>query len=170
LAALVAVPLHAFPQRDLLVFCGYVVVLVTLVGQGLTFAPLLRWLKLGVNATEVEQLNNEARLASVEAGLDTVDRLLEAKRIGTELAAVLRANLAARADRYEARSAALLQSGDGDITWPQDYRAAVEARRAIVNAQRAELVRWRDAGRLPDASLRKLRRELDHEERTLLDL
>ncbi|WP_427890727.1 Na+/H+ antiporter [Kribbella sp. GL6] len=170
LAALVAVPLHAFPQRDLLIVCGYVVVLVTLVGQGLTFAPLLRRLRLGVNATEVEQLNNDARLAGVEAGLATVDRLLEAERIGTELASVLRANLAARADRYKARSAALLQSGDGDITWPQDYRAAVEARRAIINAQRAELVRWRDAGRLPDASLRKLRRELDHEERALLEL
>ncbi|MGW6199050.1 Na+/H+ antiporter [Kribbella sp. NPDC055110] len=175
LAALVAVPLtardgQAFPERDVLLFCGYAVVLATLVGQGLTFAPLLRRLRLGVNVAEVEQLSNEARLAGVEAGLVTVDRLLDAGRIGSELAAVLRANLAARADRYKARSAALLQSGDGDITWPQDYRAAVEARRAIINAQRDELVRWRDAGRLPDSSLRKLRRELDHEERGLLEL
>ncbi|HZX04308.1 Na+/H+ antiporter [Kribbella sp.] len=175
LAALVAVPLttedgRPFPERDLLLFCAYVVVLATLVGQGLSFAPLLRWLKLGVDAAEVEQLNNEARLASVEAGLAAVDRLLDADRIGADLAAVLRAQLAARADRYKARTAALLQSGNGDITWPQDYRATVEARRAIINAQRAELVRWRDAGRLPDSSLRILRRELDHEERTLLEL
>ena len=33
--------------------------------------------------------------------------------------------------------------------------------------QREELLRWRDACRLPDASLRILNRELDHEERTV---
>jgi len=47
----------------------------------------------------------------------------------------------------------------------QDRAAALEARRAVIDAQREELLRWRDAGRLPDASLRILQRELDHEER-----
>ncbi len=48
-----------------------------------------------------------------------------------------------------------------------EYQAAVRARRAIIDAQREELLRWRDAGHLPDSSLRVLERELDHEERTL---
>ena len=43
--------------------------------------------------------------------------------------------------------------------------AALGARRAAIDAQREELLRWRDAGHLPDASLRILERELDHEER-----
>jgi len=43
----------------------------------------------------------------------------------------------------------------------------VQARRAVIAAQREELLRWRDAGHLPDSSLRILERELDHEERTL---
>ena len=47
------------------------------------------------------------------------------------------------------------------------YEAALHARRAVIDAQREELLRWRDAGHLPDASLRILERELDHEERTL---
>jgi CPA1 family monovalent cation:H+ antiporter len=34
----------------------------------------------------------------------------------------------------------------------------------VIEAQRHELLRWRDVGRLPDESLRKLERELDHEE------
>jgi hypothetical protein len=38
---------------------------------------------------------------------------------------------------------------------------------AVIDAQHEELLRWRDAGRLPDASLRVLQRELDHAERTL---
>jgi NhaP-type Na+/H+ and K+/H+ antiporter len=43
----------------------------------------------------------------------------------------------------------------------------VAARREVIDAQREELLRWRDAGQLPDSSLRVLERELDHEERTL---
>ena len=37
-------------------------------------------------------------------------------------------------------------------------------RRAVIEAQRGELLHWRDVGRLPDESLRDLERELDHEE------
>jgi CPA1 family monovalent cation:H+ antiporter len=37
-------------------------------------------------------------------------------------------------------------------------------RRNMIEAEREELVRWRDAGRLPDSSLRMLQRELDHQE------
>jgi CPA1 family monovalent cation:H+ antiporter len=37
-------------------------------------------------------------------------------------------------------------------------------RRQMIDAEREELLRWRDAGRLPDAGLRALERELDHEE------
>jgi monovalent cation/hydrogen antiporter len=47
LAAISTLPLVTetgapFPDRDLLLFCTFLVVLVTLVGQGLTFAPLVR--------------------------------------------------------------------------------------------------------------------------------
>jgi hypothetical protein len=44
--------------------------------------------------------------------------------------------------------------GRGDTAW------------SLVDAQRDELLRWRDAGRLPEASLRVLERELDHTEHT----
>jgi hypothetical protein len=43
----------------------------------------------------------------------------------------------------------------------------VRAQHELIDVQREELVRWRDSGRLPDESLRKLQHELDHEERTL---
>jgi hypothetical protein len=39
-----------------------------------------------------------------------------------------------------------------------------EPRRALIDAQREELLRWRDAGRIPDAGLRIRERELSHEE------
>ncbi|WP_338079676.1 Na+/H+ antiporter [Antrihabitans stalactiti] len=174
LAAVSAVPLtvdsgEPFPHRDLLVFCTYMVVLVTLVGQGLTFAPLLRKLGLRANAAEAEQLRDEARLATVKAGLATVDDLLAQKEIGPPLADALRASLHARAKRYRARIETLAVSDDGEIKRSPGYETSLAARRAIIDAQQRELLRWRDAGRLPDSSLRILRRELDHEERTLPD-
>ncbi|MGD9527372.1 Na+/H+ antiporter [Pseudonocardia sp.] len=174
LAAVVAVPLTTadgspFPHRDLLLFCTYAVVLVTLVGQGLTFAPLLRRLRLPTDAAEAEQVRNEARLAAVDAAMVTVDDLLAQGQIGPQLAEALRANLSARARRHQARIAMMAEAEDGGISWSPGYEQALFARRAVIDAQRQELLRWRDSGRLPDASLRILRRELDHEERTLPD-
>jgi len=37
-------------------------------------------------------------------------------------------------------------------------------RREMIDAEREEIIRWRDAGRLPDRGLRVLQQELDHEE------
>ena len=41
--------------------------------------------------------------------------------------------------------------------------------RLVIDAQREELLRLRDVGQLPDAGLRELERELDHEEGRLPD-
>ncbi|WP_245988456.1 hypothetical protein [Flexivirga caeni] len=84
--------------------------------------------------------------------------------IGPELASTLHAGLAARADRFHARRAALEVVEDGQITWSEDYQATLRARRAVIDTERS----GRDSGQLSDASWRSLRRELDHEERTVL--
>jgi monovalent cation/hydrogen antiporter len=56
----------AFPQRDLLVFTAFAVVLATLVLQGLTLGPLTRWLKLdGENDLPAELAEIRADLATV---------------------------------------------------------------------------------------------------------
>ncbi len=172
LAAIFAVPLRThsgepFPGRDLLLLCTYVVVLVTLVGQGLTFAPLLRWLGLRANATEEAQLRNEARLAAAEAALETMDEMQADREIPAAVADTMRASLRRATERYRARIRMLQSSDDDDVTWTPEFEAGVRARHAVIDAQREELLRWRDSGRLPDESLRKLQRELDHEERTL---
>ena len=59
----------------------------------------------------------------------------------------------------------LLDDTDTDDipSFPND-EALLEMRRAAIDAQRDELVRWRDAGMLPDTGLRALQRALDHEE------
>jgi Na+/H+ antiporter len=177
LAAIFTLPLVTdsgapFPDRDLLLFCTFVVVLVTLVGQGLTFAPLVRALGLRANEADQALQRNEARSAAVEAALMRLDEMAQDEHddVDTSVMEAMRAQLRGRLARYQGR-VDLLRGADADDEMPVSprYEAAVRIRRAAIDAQREELVRWRDAGRLPDDGMRVLERELDHEERLLPD-
>jgi Na+/H+ antiporter len=171
LAAIFTLPLITdsgapFPDRDLLLFCTFLVVLVTLVGQGVTFAPLVRVLGLRADQADQARLRNEARAASVEAALARLTDLAAQRHdaIDDQAIAALRAQLQTRLARYRRRLDLLQHAEAGQIPFNPQYEAAVRVRRAVIEAQREELLRWRDAGRLPDEGLRVLERELDHEE------
>jgi monovalent cation/hydrogen antiporter len=170
LATVFAIPTvvngRPFPDRDLMLLCAYVVVLVTLLGQGLTFAPLLRKLGLQVNAAEEIQTRNEARLAALAAASAAVDDMEASAELPEPTAAGLRDAIRQRTDRLMARIS-LLEEADGDVSWNPELDVAIRAQHAVIAAQRAELVRWRDCGRLPDESLRILQHELDLQEGTL---
>jgi CPA1 family monovalent cation:H+ antiporter len=176
LAAIFTVPLTTesgapFPDRDLLLFCAFVVVLVTLVGQGVTFAPLVRMLGLRANEADKVRLRNEARSASVQAALDRLDEIDHEKHDDIEDQAIdaMRRQLGHRMERYRRRLDLLDKSDSDEVPVSPQYEAGLRVRRAVIDAQRDELLRWRDADRLSDEGLRVLERELDHEERLLPD-
>ncbi|MFL6136251.1 MAG: Na+/H+ antiporter [Frankiaceae bacterium] len=162
LAAAFAIPLTAqgrpFPARDLLLLCAYVVVLVTLLGQGLTLAPLLRRLHLGGGPAEEGTVMALARAAALDAALRQLDELAADSELPDEVLNRLRHDVEQRRSRLKRFAAAP----------PQDRETAAaaltRARRTMIDAQREELLRWRDAGRLSDHSMRALERELDHAE------
>jgi monovalent cation/hydrogen antiporter len=169
LAAIFTVPTmldnhHPFPDRDLMLLSAYVVVLVTLLGQGLTFAPLLRRLGLHANQAEEAEVRNAARLAAIGAATEALGDMQAEEGLPAAVADGLRDSLRQRADRARARIG-LLEKSEGDDGPSPELARAIRAHQALIDAQRAELVRWRDSGRLPDESLRELQRELDHEER-----
>ena len=175
LAAIFTLPLtidggHPFPRRDLLLFCTYLVVVVTLVGQGLTFAPIAHALGVHADPADAALVRTRARAASVQAGLSRLDQIAADDAAPGPVLAALRASLDGKARRYRQLLDRLETAEDpapAAASGTADYEAALHARRAVIDAQREELLRWRDAGHLPDASLRILERELDHEERTL---
>ncbi|MCW2578743.1 MAG: Na+/H+ antiporter, partial [Blastococcus sp.] len=171
LAAIFTLPLVTasgapFPDRELLLFCAFLAVLVTLVGQGLTFAPLVR--ALGIRADEADQarLRNLARMASVEAALARLTEMEDEEHddVDDKAIAGIRTQLTTRLNRYRTRLDLLDTAEAGEIPLSPEYEAGLRLRRSVIEAQRHELLRWRDVGRLPDQSLRKLERELDHEE------
>jgi Na+/H+ antiporter len=177
LAAIFTLPLttadgQPFPARDLLLFCTFLVVVVTLLGQGLTFGPVARALGIRADLTDAALVRTQARAASVQAGLSRLDQIAnDDDALGAAVPApaldALRTSLEQKARRYRQLLGRLEDSEDATPAATPEFQAAVQARRSIIDAQREELLRWRDAGHLPDASLRVLERELDHEERTL---
>jgi Na+/H+ antiporter len=171
LAAIFTVPRltesgQPFPDRDLLLFCTLVVVLVTLVGQGLTFAPLVRALGIRANASDEARLRNEARAAGIDAALASLEEMKQQSHDDVEKRAIdsLREQLSVRLARYQDRLDLLRTSESTEVPVSPDYETALRVRRAAIDAQRDELVRWRDTGILPDEGLRVLERELDREE------
>ena len=171
LAAIFALPLTVdsgapFPDRELLLFCAFLAVLVTLVGQGLTFGPLVRALGLRADEADEARLRNQARMAAVESALELLEDEAHEEHDAAEDQAIgaLRSQLNARLARYRTRLELLENAEAGEIPMSPQYEANLRLRRAVIGAQREELLRWRDVGRLPDESLRILQRELDHEE------
>src|SRR5207245_2009156 len=86
-----------FPGRDLIIAITFAVILVTLLGQGFTLAPLLRW--LNVRETGVEERREEiaARLRASKAALARLEELATAQWMHPE-------TLAHTRDRYHHRT------------------------------------------------------------------
>jgi CPA1 family monovalent cation:H+ antiporter len=162
LAVIFGLPLD-FPYRNLLLFCTYVVVMVTLLGQGATFNWLVRLLHLQTDRVEELHVWDAARTAAIEAGVQRLDELTTEEPGLEPLAEPLRRRAAER----RALGAEWMRkvAADGDPSDAETPAAmTVRLRRQMIEAEREELVRWRDAGRLPQNGLRALERELDHEE------
>src|SRR5215470_13367728 len=102
LAAALAIPLTLangapFPDRDLILFITFGVILVTLVGLGLLLPLVIRWLKLGHDReTEEEQeyaRELTARHEAMEAALHQVEEDARARGLSDDLLALARARM-----------------------------------------------------------------------------
>jgi Na+/H+ antiporter len=145
----------AFPQRNLIIFLTFCVILVTLVGQGLTLPPLIRALGLA-GATGHKEEEAEARRAMVEAAL----AYLEQARLkdGDEFAAIYKEI----EQRYKHRLKNLIgQDDQGVAADPHGYARYLELSRNLLGMERQTALKLRGDGRINDEVLRKVEHELD---------
>lgn len=140
LAAALALP-ERFPQRDLVVFTAFCVVLGTLVLQGMTLRPLLSWLPLPEDDT-VERELTQARQAAARAALEALgeDRGSEAGRLLEQ--------------EYQAR----LHDESGRI---HDATGITGLRRRMVSAERACVAALRQQGHIGDHAFHALEEQMD---------
>lgn len=156
LAAALALP-EAFPARDLIIFLTFCVILVTLVGQGLSLPWLIRRLAIMEDGAPAHE-EAKARWAAAKAGLNRLDELAGESWVEAQHADHLREHYTARAERFRAR---YQQSEDG--TPEQQASAMAQLEYALMDAELEALLRLRDQGVINDEALRRVQRELDLE-------
>ena len=156
LATALALPL-ATPERDLLLFVTFGVILVTLVGQGLSLPWLVRALGVSGDGGAGDQ-ERRARRVATAAAVARLDALAAEQPAHRALVAALRAQYAHRADRLEERPA---EAAAAAAT--QELLEERQLRRAVVEAERAAVLELRTRGALDDQAWRRIQRELDLE-------
>jgi monovalent cation/hydrogen antiporter len=162
LAAALALPLsiqagQPFPERDLLIDLTFGVILVTLVGQGLSLIPLIRWLGVPSDGTR-EQERQHARQKAAHAAVARLQELAGQEWVPETLLMDLRA-------RYEEKARHEALHLDGNLP-PHEVEMASHRRlhREIIQAERAAVIELRDHGKIDDEVLREMERELDLED------
>jgi Na+/H+ antiporter len=167
LAAILTLP-QGTPERDALIFLTFCVILVTLVGQGLSLPVLIRALGVGVDSSAVAQQELLARRTAVEAARTRIEQLKEEWPTHQPLIDTLRAQNDHRASHLGATLAeAGAEERDGAAATDEGEQELLEhhrIRRAVIDAERAALLDLRARGELDDAAWRQVERELDLEE------
>jgi len=167
LAAALAIPFHTdagqpFPERDLIIFLAFSVILATLVIQGLTLPLLLR--KLGVHDDGAEEREEvEARLEAAQAGIARLEELAEEDWTRDDTVERMRRLLEYRQRRFAAR-----RDGDGAADRIEDRSVAYQRlQREVLSAQHDAVVEMRNQGQISNDVMTRIERELDLEDERL---
>jgi len=152
---------RAFPNRDLIIYLAFCVILATLVVQGLTLPAVIRLLGLeddGIAAKE----ETKARIHAAEAALARLEELVEEEWVREDTAERLRGLYRFRTDRFRAR---FDDQDDGEIERrSQNYQ---RLRRELLDAERRAVVELRREGRINDEVMNLVTRDLDLEDARL---
>jgi CPA1 family monovalent cation:H+ antiporter len=143
-----------FGERPTLVFLAAVVVMATLIGQGLTLAPLLRALGLAQSERHL-RAEASARAKVTEAGLARLDELAETGEVDEDTANVYRQLLEMRLDRVRV---ALGDASEDDVV------DTAGLSRELVRAERDKLAEMYRLGEISDEIRRSISRTLDLQE------
>jgi monovalent cation/hydrogen antiporter len=169
LAAALAIPLatdsgRPFPNRDLILFLTFSVILVTLVGQGLILPAVIRVLGLAnagereLHADRTEELL--ARRYAIEAAIERLDQLAVERQLPDDLVRPLRAEHRDRLRHFE--HAPLRGENRQQPTAPPD-----EIELLLIAVERGRINELYRQGTLNDEARRRLEREFDLREASL---
>ncbi|HTK46333.1 MAG TPA: Na+/H+ antiporter [Patescibacteria group bacterium] len=156
LAAALALPVD-FPERNLILLLTFSVIVVTLVGQGLTLPYLARWAAWDGVEFDGDELTR-ARGVAYEAGLAEIARARQQWPDHLPLLDRLESGLRDRTDH--------LATEDADET-AERHQERIEheqIQREVIAAQRAAVIELRDRRSINDRTLRLIERDLDLEE------
>ncbi|MBO3749464.1 cation:proton antiporter [Streptosporangiaceae bacterium NEAU-GS5] len=146
LAAALSIPL-ALPSRDLLQVLATAVIVISLIVQGFTLAPLVRLTGVAVTPEDERGEHERAVTAMIGAANAYLDGLEDADAVAPVVVERVRRALRDRAEDSD------------DVAG--DYR---RIQRAVLGVERAELARMHDEGLIGEVTRRALTHRLDREE------
>jgi CPA1 family monovalent cation:H+ antiporter len=163
LAAALAIPLatdtgQPFPDRDLILFLTFSVILVTLVGQGLMLPAVIRALGLAHagkrehRADRAEELS--AREGAIESAIARLDRLAAERKLPEDVVHTLRAQLRDRLKHFE-------HGHERDDGRHEHGKLYDEIEFLLIAAERERVNELYRQGGLKDEARRRIERELD---------
>ncbi|HET9982851.1 MAG TPA: Na+/H+ antiporter [Longimicrobiales bacterium] len=150
-----------FPGRDLIVFVTFVVVLVTLVGQGLTLPAVIRRLGVGVVASRVEDQEIAAELLMARAALDRLDAVAGETRASPDVVERVRGFYADRIERLERRREMRLASDAEQTREAQFHDATRRLLEHLLEVEHAELQRIRNSAAVETPVAHRIQARLD---------
>jgi Na+/H+ antiporter len=167
LAAALAIPLTTdagtpFPDRDLIIFLAYSVILVTVVGQGLTLGKLIAVAGIYDDEETVAEQEARARVAAANAAIARLNELGGEEWVRDDTHRRMVASYEFRVRRFESR---FDEDDDGEIE--EGSQAYQRLRRKVIAAEREEIVRQRNRGNITDDIMRRIERDLDLEDARL---
>jgi CPA1 family monovalent cation:H+ antiporter len=149
-----------FPHRDLILFLTFVVIMTTLVLQGLTLGPLIRALKIEPD----HSLQEEHLLARIHAAERAVQRLGELEQSVGADSSVIRRVRGYYDDRLLALRAELdMASVPNQTGQPEEFQNIAEQKIwwELAKAERDAVLALRRQRRIGDEAMRKIERDID---------
>jgi CPA1 family monovalent cation:H+ antiporter len=161
LAVALALPLTSqasplAPERDHLIALTFGVILVTLVGQGLSLIPIVRWLGISEDGTPASLERYRAREVAAQAALLRLQELANTDWVPQEQLMDLRT-------RYKEKKRHALQHVEG-TPHEEVFPSYKRLHREVIQAERVAVIKLRDQRQIDDVILREIERELDLEE------
>jgi monovalent cation/hydrogen antiporter len=176
LAASLALPL-SFPERDLLVFLTFAVIVATLIGQGLTLPGLIRRLGLVTRDEQDVVLVAEARRRLTVSALSHIDGVTRGDQFPPEVVDRIRIGYEAQLARIDRRLEAMGSGavdgdgpGDGIGSGPDatGYLGAErELRKQVIRVERTELDLLLTRRKISERVADGVREALDVDETTM---
>jgi monovalent cation/hydrogen antiporter len=166
LAAALAVPLETddgapLVERNTIIFVTFVVILGTLVLQGLSLPAVIR--RLGLEADGLDDREElKARIRGAEAALARIEELADEDWVRDDTAERLRGLYRFRQHRFQAR---FDDEDDGTVEERSaDYQRVLHE---LLEAERQAVVNLRGSGHIGDEAMRRVLRDIDLEEARL---
>lgn len=158
LASALALPLvkgTPFPDRDLITFLAFTVILVTLVVQGLSLPLLIRSLKV-VDDGSAEREEHKARLKAAMAGQARLEQLFKEEQVTAEVAHKL-------GIKYEKRVRHHSGHYSGDLSEEEEDQITTfeQIERDLLEAELSAIIKLRNDEVINDEILRVVQRDLD---------